>query len=320
MQKRGKMKILFTNPSPLIKYGMQKGFEKIGWETDRLEVPQQSVEGLKLKIEEFKPDYIFTEGGVNTRKFIFPVLEKYSIPHIYWAVEDPVANNTFAMQWAEKSVLVLTPDMEMLENYRRKGHKAICIPFAADPDYYYKYPPDEHFASLDAVHVGNNYNVFPERRRAYEYIIKPFIDKNKKIEVYGSDWDNPKHAFRLPPKYNKGYLSHEKSVIAYSSAKISLGVHSITNSRTMQSMRTFEILACRGFFLTQHTRAIEYMFKNHVHLVWSKSYDETVELMEYYLTNDQARERIALNGQKFVYENHTYEKRVREIEKALKGG
>ncbi|HHY65012.1 MAG TPA: glycosyltransferase [Clostridiaceae bacterium] len=314
------MKILFTNPSPLIKYGMQKGFEKIGWETDRLEVPQQSVEGLKLKIEEFKPDYIFTEGGVNTRKFIFPVLEKYSIPHIYWAVEDPVANNTFAMQWAEKSVLVLTPDMEMLENYRRKGHKAICIPFAADPDYYYKYPPDEHFASLDAVHVGNNYNVFPERRRAYEYIIKPFIDKNKKIEVYGSDWDNPKHAFRLPPKYNKGYLSHEKSVIAYSSAKISLGVHSITNSRTMQSMRTFEILACRGFFLTQHTRAIEYMFKNHVHLVWSKSYDETVELMEYYLTNDQARERIALNGQKFVYENHTYEKRVREIEKALKGG
>jgi len=314
------MKILFTNPSPLIKYGMQKGFEKIGWETDRLEVPQQSVEGLKLKIEEFKPDYIFTEGSVNTRKFIFPVLEKYSIPHIYWAVEDPVANNTFAMQWAEKSVLVLTPDMEMLENYRRKGHKAICIPFAADPDYYYKYPPDEHFASLDAVHVGNNYNVFPERRRAYEYIIKPFIDKNKKIEVYGSDWDNPKHAFRLPPKYNKGYLSHEKSVIAYSSAKISLGVHSITNSRTMQSMRTFEILACRGFFLTQHTRAIEYMFKNHVHLVWSKSYDETVELMEYYLTNDQARERIALNGQKFVYENHTYEKRVREIEKALKGG
>lgn len=313
------MKILFTNPSPLIKYGMQKGFEKIGWETDRLEVPQQSIEGLESKIEEFKPDYIFTEGGVNTKKFIFPVLEKYSIPHIYWAVEDPVAHNTFAMQWAEKSVLVLTPDMEMLHSYRQRGHKAICIPFAADPDYYYKYPPDKHFASLDAVHVGNNYNVFPERRMAYDYIIKPFIDKNKKIEVYGSDWDNPKHAFRLPSRYHKGYLPHEKSVIAYSSAKISLGVHSITNSRTMQSMRTFEILACGGFFLTQHTRAIEYMFKNHVHLVWSKSYDETVELMEHYLKNDSERERISLAGQKFVYENHSYEKRAREIANALKG-
>jgi spore maturation protein CgeB len=313
------MKILFTNPSPLIKYGMQKGFQKLGWKTDRVEVPQQSVDGLKSKIEEFRPDYIFTEGGVNTRKFIFPVLERYTIPHIYWAVEDPVAHETMAMQWAQKSVLVLTPDIEKLDSYRQRGHKAICIPFAADPDYYFRYPKDEHFASLDAVHVGNNYNVFPDRRKAYEYIIKPFIDKKKKIEVYGSDWDNPRHAFRLSPEYNKGYLSHEMSVIAYSSAKISLGVHSITNSRTMQSMRTFEILGCGGFFLTQRTRAIEYMFRNHVHLVWSGSYEETSELMDYYLNNDSERERIARTGQRFVYENHSYEKRAREIVEALKG-
>jgi len=313
------MKILFTNPTPMIKYGMQKGFQKLGWETDRVEVPQQNVDGFKAKIEEFKPDYIFTEGGVETKKFILPVLEKYQIPHIYWAVEDPIAHQTLAMQWAQKSVLVLTPDIEMVDSYRRRGHKAICIPFATDPDYYYRYPKDEHFASLDAVHVGNNYNVFPERRKAYEYIIKPFIDKKKKIEVYGSDWDNPRHAFKLPPEYNKGYLSHEMSVIAYSSARISLGVHSITNSRTMQSMRTFEVLGCGGFFLTQHTRAIEYMFKNHVHLVWSKSYEETVELMDYYLDNEPEREKIALNGQRFVYENHSYEKRAREIVDALKG-
>ena len=314
----GKMKILFTNPTPMIKYGMQKGFQKLGWETDRLEVPQQTVEGLKSKIKEFKPDYIFTEGGVDTKKFIFPVLEECKIPHIYWAVEDPIAHYTLAMQWAQKSVLVLTPDIEMLESYRKRGHKAICIPFAADPDYYYKYPLDKHFASLDAIHIGNNYNVFPERRKAYEYIIKPFIDKNKKLEVYRSDWDNPRHAFNLPPQYIKGHIPHEKSVIAYSSAKISLGVHSITNSRTMQSMRTFEILGCGGFFLTQHTRAIEHMFKNHIHLVWSTCYEETVELMDFYLNNDSARERIALNGQKYVYENHNYLERAREIVEALK--
>ena len=314
------MKILFTNPSPLIKYGMQKGFEKHGWETDRLEVPQQSVDGLIKKIEEFKPDYLFTEGGVDTKKFIFPVLERYSVPHIYWAVEDPVAHATLALQWATKSVLVLTPDMEMLESYRQNGHKALCIPFAADPDYYYKYPYDEHFASLDAIHVGNNYNVFPERRKAYKFIISPFIDHGKKIEVYGFDWDHPRHEFKLDPAYHKGYLPHEKSVIAYSNAKITLGVHSITNSRTMQSMRTFEVLGCGGFFLTQRTRAIEYMFKNHVHLVWSASYEETVDLMNYYLENDSAREKIALTGQQFVYQNHSYERRVSEIINALKAG
>ena len=88
----------------------------------------------------------------------------------------------------------------------------------------------------------------------------------------------------------------------------------------MQSMRTFEVLGCGGFFLTQRTRAIEYMFKNHVHLVWSASYEETVDLMNYYLENDSAREKIALTGQQFVYQNHSYERRVSEIINALKAG
>jgi len=60
------------------------------------------------------------------------------------------------------------------------------------------------------------------------------------------------------------------------------------------------------------------MFKNHIHLVWSTCYEETVELMDFYLNNDSARERIALNGQKYVYENHNYLERAREIVEALK--
>lgn len=312
------MKILFTNPTPMIKYGMQKGFDKNGWDTARIEVPEQTVEGLSAKIEAFRPDYLFTEGGVETRHFIYPVLEKYEIPHIFWAVEDPVANAGFAMEWSKRSVLTLTPDIEMLPNYQKNGFHAICIPFAIDPDYYYRYPTDPHFASLDAVHIGNNYDVFPERRQAYQYILQPFIDCGKALEVYGYYWENPLHSFHIPSVYNKGYLSHESSVIAYSSAKIVLGVHSITNSRTMQSMRTFEVLGCCGFFLTQHTRAIETMFENRRHLVWSSSYEETVDLMDYYLHRDAAREKIAEAGQQFVYENHTYEKRASEIIAALR--
>gem|GEM_PF-4990047 len=40
--------------------------------------------------------------------------------------------------------------------------------------------------------------------------------------------------------------------------------------------------------------------------------------MDFYLNNDSARERIALNGQKYVYENHNYLERAREIVEALK--
>lgn len=312
------MRILFTNPTPMIKYGMQPGFARNGWETDRLEVPQQSVEGLLEKIEEFRPDYLFTEGGVDTGRFVLPVLEEKKLPHIYWAVEDPIANTTLAMSWAGVSVLSLTPDLEMLPNYEKNGYKAICIPFAIDPEYYRTYPQDTHFSTLDAVHVGNNYEVHPNRRKAYQYIIQPFIDQGKKLEVYGFDWQHPDHSYHLPPEYDKGYLAHEQSVVAYSNAKITLGVHSITDSRTMQSMRTFEVLGCKGFFLTQRTRAIETMFQNHRHLVWSSCYEETVDLMKFYLNRDEEREKIAAAGQELVYREHTYEKRAAEILQALK--
>lgn len=307
------MRILFTNPSPMIKYGIQPGFEKHGWITDRLELVEHSVEGLEKKIKAFRPDFLFTEGGVDTKSFIYPVLDKNKIAHIYWAVEDPVANGTLAMEWAKRSVLTLTPDVECLENYHKKGYKAICIPFAIDPDYYHQYPSSSHFSALDAIHIGNNYNVFPERREAYGYILQPFIDQKTKFEVYGFDWRNPRHSFILPEEYDKGYLAHEQSVIAYSSAKIVLGVHSITKSHTMQSMRTFEILGCGGFFLTQRTLAIESMFQNHVHLVSSSSYEETTELMKYYLRHPDERKKIAQNGQRLVYSEHTYAQRVENI-------
>lgn len=312
------MKILFTNPAPIIKYGMQLGFEKHGFETARLEVPEQTAEGLRKKVDTFKPDYIFTESGVKFKDIIFPIIEEKSIPHIYWAIEDPVANGGMAMEWARKSVLSLTPCIEMMDNYKNQGHKVLCIPFAIDTDYYFKHPIHPKYAQLDAVHIGNNYNVFAPRVKAYSYIIQPFIDLQKNIEVYGWDWLNPKHAFNIPAEYYKGYLSHEETVHVYSSAKIILGLHSIINSATMQSMRTFEVLGCGGFFLTQHTQAIESMFENHKHLVWSSDYEETRELIAFYLSNDTAREKVGKTGMEHVLKHHTYERRAGEIINALR--
>lgn len=310
------MRILFTNPPPIIKYGMELGFQKHGWETARIEIPEQNEQAVLKKVEEFKPDYLFTEGGVETKRFVFPVLEKTGLPHIFWAIEDPIASG-LGMEWAARSVLTLTPCIEMIPVYEKSKHKVLCVPFAMDPDYYYKRSPSDKYRELDAIHIGNNYNVFPKRCEAYQYIIQPFIDMGKRIEIYGWDWTNPRHQFNVDQKHVKGYMAHEESVVAYSSAKIVLGVHSIVDSETMQSMRTFEVLGCAGFFLTQHTKAVESMFENHKHLAWSSSYEETVEIMDFYLNNQAARERVALAGQKLVLEKHTYQHRVADILQAL---
>ncbi|MNV54989.1 Spore protein YkvP [compost metagenome] len=207
-----------------------------------------------------------------------------------------------------------------MEHYTSHGHKAICTPFAIDEDYY-NYKQTDKYNYLDAIFVGNNYNYYDARHKAYLDVIQPFIDENKKIEVYGNnEWVNRDYNFNIEPQYYKGYMSHEETPYIFSSAKIILGVHSVVNSLTMQSMRTFEVLGCRGFFLSSYTKSVENMFENHVHLTYSSSPEETKEIMDFYLNNEDARNKIALAGQKLVYEKHTYKQRVNEIINALGKG
>lgn len=311
------MKILFTNDAPIIKYGLAKGFQKHGW--DIFILTDKTLDGLIRAVDEFKPDYLLTEGGIDMQSRVFPVIVEKGIPHIYWGIEDPVFPHGLSTEWASYSELVLTPCIEMIGHYERMGKRVICVPFAIDPDMYKDYRgKSDYYKQFDAILVANNYNYYDSRLKAYRYLIQPFIDQGKNIRIYGMDWDNPEHQFHVDPKYIGGYMAQEESLIAYSNAKIVLGVHSIVDSKTMQSMRTFEILGCRGFFLSSYALSLEYMFKNHEHLVWSTCVEETIEYMNYYLAHDDARERIAENGFRFVHERHTYYHRVADIIRALK--
>jgi len=313
------MKILFLNSAPIIKYGLKIGFEKNGWETEMILFPEEAtIEGFKKKLDEFKPDYVLMEGGINADSWVFPVVEEFGLKMIYWGIEDPVWIDTLSQDWGKRSVLVATPCIEAIPKYEQNGIKAICVPFAIDPSVHNNKGSNPKYKDLDAIFIGNNYNYYDTRYEAYQIIIQPFINLGRNIEIYGGpEWVNPQFRYHVPNEVYKGYMPMEETLHAYSNVKFVLGVHSVVDSTTMQSMRTFEVLGCGGFFLTSRTKAIESMFVNHKHLVASSSVEETYELINYYLYNEDKRKKIALEGQKLVYEKHTYEQRARDIIRAL---
>ncbi|WP_407312164.1 glycosyltransferase [Desulfosporosinus sp. SB140] len=85
------------------------------------------------------------------------------------------------------------------------------------------------------------------------------------------------------------------------------------DSPAMMSMRTFEALGCQAFFQTHWSPTIENTFKNYVHLVWSRHPEETLELVHFYLSREDLRQKIARHGQEEVYRNHTYHHRIQSI-------
>lgn len=309
------MKILFSNVAPIIIYGLGPAFSDLGHQVQYVFV--DAGESLEKAIDEFSPDIVFNEGGINRMGKLFPLLEDKQIPHVYWAIEDPAWFDLLSLPYALKSALVFTPCQESIEHYQRNGINALLMMFACHPAFHRIVPPKDQYRH-DLVFVGNNYDDYPSRQQGTEIILNPLLSGDFDIKVYGNEWwiDHSRRICLSPAHYG-GYLPNEDLPAVCSSAKIILGMHSVNTSRTMMSMRTFEILGSAGFYLTQWTEAIENLFQNHKHLVWSRSAQETLDLVNYYLQHPELRIKIARQGQEEVYANHTYHKRIHDLQAPL---
>lgn len=308
------MRILFTNDAPLIKYGIAKGFEKMGsivkiyplWKIDHNLQEKKFSEVL----EEFKPDIVFAEGdsGFHQPSF-FNVIEKLKVNLFYWAIEDPVHMNWISMPYAKRSKFVFTTAVECVEKYRKEGISADTLLFACEPDFHQMIAPVEEYKH-DIVFVGSNYDIRYDAARA---MVLPLIENDYDIKIWGLWWQDPSRPVIVPDKYYGGLLSYEDLTKVYSSAKIVLGLHCDGSSKTQTSMRTYEVMGSGAFYLTQYTQAHEHLFQFKKHLVWSKSAKETLQLVDYYLNHEEERRRIAIEGQKLIYTNHTYQQRAEQV-------
>lgn len=309
------MKLLFVNTDPLTKQGIGQALAEQGHEIHYVFLAGEN--SLEPFLQQIMPEYVFTEGGYGLFDKIFPLLEQLNIPHIYWATEDPIDFYNLSLPFASKSNYVFTTCQESIPQYLRHRIKAHLFMFACLPSCHHKVAADARYAN-DIIFAGNHY-MHSARLIGVDNILRPLIDSGYDIKIYGNEeWLNDNNYLQIIPRHYGGYLPNNYLPQLCSSAKIILGLHSVDNSLTMMSMRTFEVLGCGGFYLTQWTPAIEHYFKNHYHLVWSKSAVETRELVDYYLAHPQEREKIARQGQEEVYAHHTYHHRAQDMIEVLR--
>lgn len=169
--------------------------------------------------------------------------------------------------------------------YKRLGAQRVFpLPCAAvDPVLNHKLDtPKKH----DVVFVGSKTS---RRKKILEALT------GKGIEVYSPDiWD--------PEKLN----------ILFNESRIVLNLHlsDLLNTET----RVAEVLGA-GSFLLSETLSDPDLVRAGTHFVQFSSGDieELVDSIRYYLAHENEREAIALNGYRFIHENHTYTNRIRTI-------
>lgn len=100
-------------------------------------------------------------------------------------------------------------------------------------------------------------------------------------------------------------------------SRIVLNQH-LSESISHTNLRTFEALISRCLLLSDENIALEGLFVKNKEYVSYKCIEEAIELINYYLQHDAARERIANAGYEKCRKYHTFDNRIDVITTKLK--
>lgn len=81
------------------------------------------------------------------------------------------------------------------------------------------------------------------------------------------------------------------------------------------NMRVFEVMACGCLLITNKIKGngFDALFKDKKNLVVYENNKEMLELIDYYLKNEEERQRIADEGHRLVINEHTYYHRIQSM-------
>jgi spore maturation protein CgeB len=315
------MNVLFLDVEPLYADLLPAGLRQIGC---TVRTVTEVLDGqLDRELAEFRPDFVLTMGWSTfpipeRLKIVREALDRHEIPLIYWATEDPC----WHVQWSVPYVHMLQPDLvvticaEYVRRYRAMGLRAACLPFGYNHELYRPVAPRAEY-ECDIAVVANFYtNQFDKmnRKRSLHALVGPLLERGYDMKIWGNNWHlAPQFGLPVGNGVWRHYLDHRRAPAVYNSAKIVIGLQNEFDYRTNITMRTCEVLGSEGFLLTSRTAAVERMFEHGKHLVMSRSPEETVELVDFYLAHPDERGRIAAAGKARVRSRHTYAHRALEL-------
>jgi len=122
-------------------------------------------------------------------------------------------------------------------------------------------------------------------------ILKFLKDKGVKLRIYGFGWDD----YQEFKDINKGPLKDEEVIKIINESKINLCLSKDGYGQPQLKARVFEIGACKSFVLCEYAREYLDYFKKNKEITLFHSPEELLEKIDYYLSNEKEREKLATN-------------------------
>lgn len=246
-----------------------------------------------------------------------------------WFVDSIRWSNSYDSHYLQQFDYIYSFDYEdiaYMRNHYRVEH-AEYLPLGVD-DVIYNY--------ADIANSNKEYDICfvgvddEKRLKTLEHVAQYCRKRNKKMIVYGQMWkqrpvlNKLKHEYKFKRKYPNLYkfvvnkfLNPEDVARLYSSSKVCLNIIKEGNSC---NPRIFEILGTKSFQIIDYCDKVKMLFEDKKHLVMYRDLKELDRLLDYYLTDEKERDKIAQVGYDLTRKKYTITKLVGKMLVGIKKG
>lgn len=283
---------------------------------------EQMTAMLRRRVEEWSPDlvFFFLYGNEFDPRGVKAIRTETNTVTFNWFADDHWRFDNFSRHWADCFSFVSTTDAESVAKYRASGYDRVLLTqWAANPRWYRKGTGE---LREDVTFVGQAHGNRP-------MIIRALQKQGIPVKVMGTGWNVTRwhhYARRLRLLSGQRYeaivnstrISQQDMIAMFQTSRINLNLSGSSQvSENQIKGRSFEIPACGGFQLSgPANRLDEYLVPDREVVVY-ESVGDLAEKIRWYLDNERERGVIAAAGYERVLRDHTYERRFKELFRAM---
>lgn len=249
-------------------------------------------------------DHVFPESIEEAKKHI-PFVVNWSSDDVF----NPLNSTKYMLDCFDKYDCIFSPREHLREEYLSKGAKSFEV-----LNWYYRAglimssPKGNQVKSDDISFIG----AWSERR---ENILNSISTHNMKIRGWG--WNKKAQKQFLAKTDCQAGVGMKDMMDIFATSKINVNILTIEN-RDTTNLRNYEIPAACGFQVSERSDAILQLFDEDKEIVCYGSNEELMEKCDYYLRNENERQKIAINGYyRIVNSSYSLIDRVKQILKII---
>lgn len=274
--------------------------------------------------ESVRPDLVLVLNGISAARMAqIQHIRERGYRTAVWLMDDPYFTDITA-GFVSLYDYIFTYEAGTVDFYRQLGcSRAYYLPAAACPETVRPQFVEPGYRA-DVTFIGT---AFANRIEFFNKVTPALVKRKVRLFIAGRGWDRLKDWEKLKSSIDLRGVLYDHNIRHYLGSRLVINLHRSEgeklNSRRLKALspnpRTFEVAACGTLQLTDVREELPRFYEPGSEIDTFGSPEEIVDKIIYYMSHEDRRSTVALNGLYKTLQSHTYVHRVKELLGAVFG-